>query len=459
MYNYIKKLKISTSPYEIWQLIWPQILIMYLQFFIGFTDVWVAGQLGANVQSAFGIVFQCVLFSQIIATAISSGGVATVSQSIGAGLHKRAKKYIVLIIMGSFCLGCIVATLGRTFGSNLFTILQIPNDILPIATDYWTVSLLTLPASYMFISTSAMFRAAKKVMPLLFVSLVLCITNLVGNLGFGLGYFGFPSYGYIGIAWTTFFCFLLGSTINCILLYHYNYLNKQSIPSFRWAKKSIGYLLKVSLPAGASQTVWQSGYLVLFGITASLPTDNISALAGLTAGMRIEALLFLPAFAFNATASVLVGNLLGAGNKEEAKSMGIIITATASLFISTIALCLWPFIDNLANLLSSEPKVQEQIVQYLYYNLIATPFTVSSMVMGGVMVGAGATIYNLMVFGSTFWLIRIPVAWLFGHIIWQSASGIFMAMLVSQVVQTFIMTIVLFKVDWARFAMTVRIHK
>ena len=45
----------------------------------------------------------------------------------------------------------------------------------------------------------------------------------------------------------------------------------------------------------------------------------VSALAGMTAGIRIESLLFLPGFAFNMTASILVGHELGAGRPDEAK--------------------------------------------------------------------------------------------------------------------------------------------
>ena len=77
-----------------------------------------------------------------------------------------------------------------------------------------------------------------------------------------------------------------------------------------------GYLLNVALPAGASQIVWQSGYILLFAVAASLPSESVAALAGMTAGMRIEALLFLPGLAFSMTTSVLVGNFLGAGKTQ-----------------------------------------------------------------------------------------------------------------------------------------------
>lgn len=37
---------LSVSPRAIWKLTWPQMLMMYLVFFMGFINIWVAGQIG-----------------------------------------------------------------------------------------------------------------------------------------------------------------------------------------------------------------------------------------------------------------------------------------------------------------------------------------------------------------------------------------------------------------------------
>jgi MATE family multidrug resistance protein len=112
--------------------------------------------------------------------------------------------------------------------------------------------------------------------------------------------------------------------------------------------------------------------------------------------------------------------------------------------------------DDLAALLSDSPAVQKQTASYLVYNLLAAPFTAGSMIFGGVMMGAGATRYNLAVFASSFWLVRLPLAWLFGPVLWEEASGIFLSMLVSQAVQSCVMLWVLLRLDWTRFSLVRR---
>ena len=68
--------------------------------------------------------------------------------------------------------------------------------------------------------------------------------------------------------------------------------------------------------------------------------------------------------------------------------------------------------------------------------------------------GAGATLYNLMVFAGAFWLLRLPLAWFFGHVLWGTASGGFMSMLVAQAVQACSMAWILLCLDWTRFSIT-----
>ena len=85
---------LSVSPRAIWKLTWPQMLMMYLVFFMGFINIWVAGRISADVQAALGMVNQCGLFLMVVAMSMSSGATAAVSQSLGAKRMRRAQRYV-----------------------------------------------------------------------------------------------------------------------------------------------------------------------------------------------------------------------------------------------------------------------------------------------------------------------------------------------------------------------------
>ncbi len=456
---YMQSKELSFSFATMWQLTWPQMLVMLFFFCIGLCDVWAAGQVSNDVQAAFGIVAQGAVFLQVLAIATAGGATAAISQSLGAQRELRAKRYVSMVILLVLGLGTIVAIIAYVGKDLFFSLLQTPKNILPIAIFYWTIILITLPLTYIFSSTTSIFRSTRQVIPPIFVAGTMTIGNCIGNLGFGLGYFGLPAFGYVGIAWTTFVCTAFGALCNLIILNQRDFFDYKKIPPLRWMKAALPYLLKVAIPAGGSQIVWQTGYIVLFAVVASLPFNSVHALAGLSAGMRLEALLFLPGMAFSMTAAVLVGNSLGAKNIEQAYRLARILVIAGASIMSIVAIMLWPFIPYLASTLSSSPETQEITRNYMYFNIFSTPFTLISMILGGVMTGAGATRYNLMVYGSSFWLIRLPIAWIFGHYIWQSASGVFLGMVLSQVVQSTIIIIVLYKADWTRFAMSAKPKK
>jgi len=442
----------------IWGLIWPQTLMMVVQFGIAFICVWVVGRIDPVVQASFGMVAQCVMFLQVIAIALGSGAIAAISQSLGAGLVLRARRYVLLVGWGSLLLGIITALIGYAFRSQFFDALMAPPETREILDNYWLVTLLTTPLNYVWGVSSGLFRAIRHVIAPLLVTLLVFVIIVFGATGLGLGWYGLPDCGYMGVAWSNFVSVLIGAMGNIILLLRLGYMRPRDTPPWRWIRRGAPYLIRVAWPAGLSNFLWQLGYLVLFAITASLPFGNVEALAGMTAGMRVESMLFMPAFAFNMTVSVLVGNSLGAGDKAEAKRLAALLSASGCLCISILAAAMWPFMGDLAALLSDSPAVQEQTVSYLFYNLLAAPFTVSSMIFGGVMTGAGATRYNLAVFASSFWFVRLPLAWLFGHVLWGEAAGIFLSMLVSQAVQSSLMLWVLLRLDWTRFSLMRRSH-
>jgi multidrug resistance protein, MATE family len=441
------------SSREIWRLTWPQMLMMLVHFFIGFVDVLVAGRIGTGVQASLGMITQSLMFFLIIAMAVANGGVASVSQSLGACLHKRARRYVGLMLLLALGLGGCVALAGFALRGTLLDLLRAPAEIRPVTEYFLGVYLLVLPGYYVLVVSNAVFRAHKWVYLPLFAMSLVTVVNTILDFGLGLGMWGMPNLGYQGVAWATFFSVSAGALFNLFLLRRLGLLERGAFPPWRWSRVAWRYLFKVAWPAGTMQVLWHTAYLVLFAVVASLPVERIHALAGMTAGLRVEAILFMPGFAFNLTASILVGHFIGAGDTVGAKRTGYRILGLGVACISLLGLLLWQFVEPIAVLLSSDPAVQFQIRDYLFYNILAIPFTVCNMILGGVMVGAGATFYNLCIFGVSAWLVRLPLAWLLGHVLWEAPTGVWVAMLVSQAVQALVMLYFFQFRPWHRFGM------
>ncbi len=389
--------------------------------------------------------------------ALVNGGVAAISQSLGARLRLRADRYagLLLKVGALFCAASMA--LGFAFAPQLLKFLQVPPAIYPQTLELWLLFLPILPASYLAFITTAVFRAHKIVWAPLGSAVVVCLINAVLDIGLGLGLWGMPKLGGAGLVYASIFSVAAGGLFNLAVLLRRGLLSRRCFAAWRWERRAFPYVLKVALPSGGAQILWQLGYMMLFTITNTLPSDSVVAVNGLVAGLRIEGILFMPAMAFSFTASVLVGHCLGAGNPAEATRVGLRVTAAGALCMGAVAACIYPLVPQVAAFVSPEdPAVQAVAASYMLFNLLATPCTVISMIMSGIFSGAGATLFSLTAFSVGTWAVRLPLAWYMGHIVLRDASGVFAAMLISQVVQAGICLYLFFYRDWRRFASTAK---
>lgn len=441
---------------DIWELAWPQTLMMVFNFMIGFVDVWSAGRISSDVQASLGMITQLTFFFLVVAMAVANGSVAAISQSMGAGLGRRVTRYTVLVLALGVVCGALILFGGQAVSGELLALLQVPEQLRDLTAYFLQVNLYILPLYYLLLIANAVFRAQKRVFVPMAAMVLTMVVNTFGDLGFGLGWFGLPTLGYKALAWSTFASVAAGALFNLAALRVVRLMRQAGRLPWRWIRCALPYLWKVAWPGGLMQIIWQSAYMVLFAITASLPAGSVAALAGMTAGLRVESALFLPGMAFNLTAGILVGQSLGAGRFDLAKSYGYRILALGVAIMSLLALLVWWGVTPVTAFIAPDPAVRDQAVSYLGYNLLAIPFTLTSMIMAGALNGAGATLYNLVAFGLSSWLIRLPLAWLLGHVVLGRAAGIWLAMLVSQMVQSSLALYMFHRCDWGRFALVKR---
>jgi len=437
----------------IWRLTWPQMLMMGFNFLIGFVDVYVAGKISSAAQAAMGLLAQCLMVFLVLAVAVSGGAVAAVGQSLGAGRARRAARYAGLCLTSGLALGVAFTATAWPARDFLLSLLRVPLELRGICFQLFGIFLLLVPGYYLFLISNAVLRAYKLVLFPLWSMALSTVLNAAGDFGLGLGYFGLPKLGVTGIACSTFISITGALLLNLFFLRRRGLLSRDAWPPPRWIAKAFPYIFKVAWPAGLMQIVWQSGYLALFSVTASLPVEAVASLAGMTAGLRIESGLFLPGMAFSLTASILISHFLGAGRPDEAKRIGYRILFLGLGLITVVSLPLWPFLSEIAGILTPDAAVRVRAVGYLRYNLAAIPFTMASMILAGSLNGAGATRYNLAIFSLSIWGVRLPLAYLLGHLLMRDADGVWLAMLLSQAAQALSLLYVFHYKNWARFGL------
>jgi Na+-driven multidrug efflux pump len=196
------------------------------------------------------------------------------------------------------------------------------------------------------------------------------------------------------------------------------------------------------------QVAWNAGSIILYHILSQLGGESITALASITNGLRIEAIIFMPAFAMNMTASVLVGQNLGAGKPQRAARLGWKIAFVAMITLSLLSCAIFMGAEFFASLLARDPAVLTETARYLRVNMFSEPFMAVSLVLGGALQGAGDTRGNMWVIIFCMWVIRLPLAFVLAIPFGFGALGVWMAMVVSMMFQGLLMAVRFYRGRW-----------
>jgi Na+-driven multidrug efflux pump len=160
----------------------------------------------------------------------------------------------------------------------------------------------------------------------------------------------------------------------------------------------------------------------------------------LTNGLRVEGVIFLPAYAMNMANAVLVGNLMGENRREDAFRTGVVTAACGVLLILALTLLVIVAAPALARLLSSSPTVIDETVRYIYISMLSEPFMAWAVILGGGLNGAGDTRGVMQIVILSLWLIRLPAAWLGGVLLDLGPAAVWWSMNASILAHSLLIT-------------------
>ncbi len=430
----LNDLTIGNLSENIWRISWPMFLIMVFSFFVGFADVFVAGFIGPGVQAAVGFVSQFYFLVTIVANAISIGTLALVARAVGSGDRKRALEVARQSLLFSVGVAVCLTLTCFIFYREIIAFAGFPAGTREMAERFLRIFALSLGPNYILIISNAVFRASGEVKKPLLTMFVVSLINIAGDFALVFGLFPFPAMGYIGIAISTAASITAGMVIN-LWLFTVGWWRSLYNRPLSVSADTVRKIIRLGWPAAMLQIAWNAGTIVLYNILGRLGQASIPALASITNGLRIEAVIYLPAFALNMAASVLVGQNLGAGRPDRAAQAGWRIARYGVIFISLMAVPIFIWAEQFASLLTKDQAVLAETASYLRFNMLSEPFMAVSALLGGGLQGAGDSRGTRWVIIIAMWFIRLPLAYSLAIAAGLGATGVWIAMITSMAFQ------------------------
>lgn len=423
---------------ESWSMSWPMTVIMFCMFIIGVVDVYVAGKFGKEIQAAYGIAFQVYFILSIIGAALTIGSISIIARLFTSDKKEDCSITIDTSVAAVGVIGLIMSVIGTAGAPVLVRFLQIP-DVLKqpaeVLLRFYNAGMLF---NYILINSNGILRSCKKMRNSLVTMLGVCATNTILIFLFA---FKMP-FGYKGIALATVLSTFLGCLLNSV------YLRRLVSFPLKFSWKALKAIAVIGWPAGVLQVVWQVGSMLLFMVIGMLPNHAVEIMAAFTNGLRIESVIFLPAFAFNMANAVVVGNLLGKKEPEDAFHSGIITALIGVGIVTVLTLLVMLKARTVAGWLSNNDIVVRESVRYIYISLISEPFMAWGVILGGGLNGAGDTksVMNSVII--SVWAVKLPLSYLFGIIFGGGASAFWWVMNLAMVVQAVLIGRKYFKKQW-----------
>lgn len=418
----IKSIDLQDYKYHMrgsWSASWPLIFVMLFEFLISLTDVYIAGKLGKEYQASVGFVSQIYFIFIVLANAVAIGSVSILSRQFTSGYRKKFSDSVYSVVLAVSIAGAALSILGVLLGPFTIDIMSIPEELKVICRPLIMILAGGMTFHYFLINSNGILRASRNVKKSMVTMAVVCMTNICLNFFLVFN----TSLGYRGIALSTSLSYLLGSAVNYVHIA--TLMNSVKTFSFPVIKD----IISIGWPSGLLQIAWTAGYTLLYLIVSMLPENNVDVIAAFTNGIRIEAAIYMPAFAFALSSAVITGNFLGEKKDDSAFRSGIATGITGVLFISVLTVIVIFNAGTLSAFLSVNPVVVEECKYYLIISMIGEPLTAWAMILGGSLNGAGDTRSVMIIVAASMWVVRLPLCYflairlgLGSHAIWWSMN-------------------------------------
>jgi putative MATE family efflux protein len=402
----------------VWQqvlmLAWPVLLQNWLVTAVHLSDRLLAGRfqdVGAAEQAATQAAQTTAnylgwLLSSYTAL-ITIGSTALVARMIGARDRRTARLLLHQSLLLALTLGLVGMALGLVFLDRLLQVLRLQEVAAGYAAGYLRPLLYALPLQMVGMAGIACLAGAGDTRTGMWVLGGITLINLPLAWGF------FSALGFVGIAVGTALSQGLGGLVVLLVLYvgraHLRLRLRHLMPH----PALIGRILRISIPAAMDNLSMMVGQLWFLGIVNDLG-DTAAAAHGIA--LTWEALGFYAGAAFGTAALTVVGQSLGAGQPERAARGGWLAFAMGTGVMCAMGLLFFTLADPMFRLFCPHPS-QEAIVTTgipaLRLIAFGMPACGVCIILAAALRGAGDTRYPMLFTWVGFFVLRIPLAYLF----------------------------------------------
>ena len=427
------------------RLIWPLIVEQFLAVAIGMADTVMVTSCGEAAVAGVSLVDSINVLLINIFSALATGGAILASQYIGRQDKEQANvaaKQLVLVTAGisvlvmAICLFANASLLHMVFG-------EAEADVMTNAETYFFWSALSYPFLALYNAGAALFRAMGNSRISMFTALLMNALNIGGN---ALLIYG-RNMGVAGAAIASLVSRFVGAAIMLALLrLRHQMIRLDSLIRLGFHPPMIRQILGVGVPNGLENGMFQIGKILVQRLITVLGTASISANA---VANTVAELPQIPGAAIGLAMITVVGQCIGAGEQDQAKSYTLRLTGLAYASMSVLCILEVVLVAPIVGFFNLSAQTAELARQLLVYHgitcLIMWP---ASFVLPNGLRAAGDVRFTMLVSVLSMWVFRIGFSYLLVDMLHMGVLGVWVAMTIDWLVRVIVFSIRLFTGGW-----------
>ena len=401
---------------------------------INMVDVLMVGQLGETAIAALGLANQVFFLFILFLFGVTSGMAIFTAQYWGKGDVTSIRLVLGISLTISVLVSGLFTVAALVFPETIMGFYTEDREVIELGASYLRIVGISYVMVAIVTSYIAILRSVTLVALAAFVTVVALVlkTGLGYMLIFGLG--GFPEMGVRGAATAT----ALGWTFELVLLLVLVYALKTPLAAnplsfFRFGRVFLFRVLKTSMPAAINEVFWSFGITVYNAVYAHIGTD---AIAAVNINATIEELFFVLFIGMGNACSVMVGNKIGAGEKEVSYeygrrflNMGILGALIAG---GVVVLIREPYIA-LYDISSSAADNVRMLM--LFFSMSLWLRVHNFMLFIGALRAGGDTRYTMFMEILSIWVVGVPMALLGGFVFHLPVYWVYVMVLAEEAVK------------------------
>ena len=198
----------------------------------------------------------------------------------------------------------------------------------------------------------------------------------------------------------------------CLMLYFLIFRSKMLSlvgrpGSFKPQSDTVSTAFKIGAPMGLQHLLMGGAQVVSTLIVAPIGTI---AIAAHSLAITVESLCYMPGYGIAEAATTLVGQGIGAGQKQLTRSFAYMSVGLGITVMTLMGVLMWIFAPELMAIMSPVEEVIAQGTEVLRIEAWAEPMFAASIVANGVFIGAGDTLIPAIMSLASMWAVRLTLA-------------------------------------------------